>query len=85
VLHGEVPNVLARNRSESRLIVPLRVAGKVHGALVFSARVPDELAESHLRPAQRLADIIAPHFELLRRAAMLPQPYVPGSKQAQKS
>lgn len=84
VLRGEMPNAFARARGESRLIVPLRVAGKVHGALVFSSRPPAELTDSHLDPAQRLADIVAAHFELLRRTAMLPRPYVPGRKQAQR-
>lgn len=69
VLQGELPGVLSRARGESRLMVPLRVAGKVLGALIFIAHAPDELAEPHLDPAQRLADMVAAHFELLRRAA----------------
>ena len=85
VLRGEVPSAFSRARGESRLIVPLRVAGKVHGALVFSARPPAELTERHLDPAQRLANIVAAHFELLRRAAMLPRPSVRGWKRAQAS
>ena len=64
--------------------MPLRVAGRIHGALVFSAAPPTSLTEAHLGPAQRLADIVAAHFELLRRAAMLPPPYVPGWKRAEK-
>jgi len=83
VLRGEAPNAFAGARGESRLIVPLRVAGKVHGALVFSARPPAELTEAHLAPAQPLADIVAAHFELLRRAAMLPRPSAGGRNQAQ--
>ncbi len=78
VLRGEAPNAFSRARTESRLIVPLQVAGKVHGSLVFSARAPAELGEAHLDVAHRLANIVAAHFELLRRAAMLPRPYVPG-------
>jgi hypothetical protein len=84
VLQGQAPHAFAQARGESRLIVPLRVAGRVHGALVFSAAAPAALAESDLDPAQRLADIVAAHFELLRRAAMLPPPYVPGWKRAEK-
>ena len=84
VLQGQAPHAFAEARGESRLIVPLRVAGRVHGALVFSAAPPTALAESHLNPAQRLADIVAAHFELLRRAAMLPHPFVPGWKRAEK-
>jgi hypothetical protein len=84
VLQGQAPNAFAEARGETRLIVPLRVAGRVHGALVFSAAPPAVLAESHLDAAQRLADIVAAHLELLRRGAMLPHPYVPGWKPAQK-
>ncbi len=50
VLRGEVPNGFAQARGESRLIVPLRVAGTVHGSLVFSARAPAQLTESHVGP-----------------------------------
>jgi hypothetical protein len=84
VLHGEVPNSLSQARGESRLIVPLRVAGRIHGALVFSAGPPASLDESHLGSAQRLADIVAAHLELLRRAAVLRPPYVPGWNRAEK-
>lgn len=69
VLQGEVPHVFAQAPEESRLIVPLRVAGTVHGALIFSAAAPAGLAESHLDAAQRLADIVAAHLELIRRSA----------------
>ncbi len=84
VLQGQVPHSFAQARGESRLIVPLRVAGRIHGALVFSAVPPTALAESHLSPAQRLADIVAAHLELVRRVAMLPHPYVPGWKRAEQ-
>ena len=78
VLRGEAPHSFSQARGESRLIVPLRVAGKVHGSLVFSARHPAQLEEVHLDAAQRLANIVAAHFELLRRSALLPPPSVPG-------
>ena len=78
VLRGETPHSLSQARGESRLIAPLQVAGKVHGALVFSARQPAELQEADLDAAQRLANIVAAHFELLRRSAMLPPPSIPG-------
>jgi GAF domain-containing protein len=74
VLQGELANDFGRAGGETRLIVPLRVAGKVHGALLFRAKSPAELAESHVPSAQRLADIVAPHFELLRRAAVPASP-----------
>jgi GAF domain-containing protein len=84
VLRGEAPDSFSQAGDESRLIVPLRVAGRVHGALVFSA-APSSLEKSHAGPAQRLADIVAAHFELLRRAAMLRPPYVPGGKRPDTS
>jgi hypothetical protein len=52
----------------------------VHGALVFTAAPPAVLNQAHLRPAQQLADVVAPHLELLRRAALLPPPFRPGWK-----
>lgn len=82
VLHGDAPNALAQARGQSRLIVPLRVAGGVHGALVFSATAPVTLAQSHLEPAQRLADLVAAHLELVRRGAMPPRLSVPGWQRA---
>jgi hypothetical protein len=84
VLRGESPNAFSRNQGESRLIVPLRVAGKVHGCLVFSARPPAELSALRLPAAQRLADIVAAHFELLRRAALQPRPFAPTTQHVQR-
>jgi GAF domain-containing protein len=69
VLQAQVPHAFAQAGGESRLIVPLRVAGRVHGALVFSAAPPTSLAESHVDSAQRLADSVAAHLELIRRSA----------------
>ena len=80
VLQGEMPNSFALVEGEARLVVPLRVAGRVHGALVLTARHPAILREMHLAPAQQLADVIASHLELLRRTALLPPPYLPGWK-----
>jgi hypothetical protein len=82
VLQGELPDHFALAQGEARLIVPLRVAGRVHGALVLTAAPPAVLNRAHAEPAQRLADVIAPHLELLRRAAMLPPPFRPGWKRA---
>jgi len=66
-------------------VVPLRVAGRLHGALVLSARQPALLRETHLAVAQQLADVVAPQLELLRRAALLPPPYLPGWKRTQRN
>lgn len=67
VLHGEVSHSISLAGGESRLIVPLRVAGGVRGALVVIAEPPASLDESHLGPAQRLADMAAAHLDLIRR------------------
>jgi hypothetical protein len=80
VLQGEIPHSFGLVNGEARLIVPLRVAGRVYGALVLTAKHPAILREVHLRPAQQLADVIACHLELLRRTALLPPPYLPGWK-----
>jgi hypothetical protein len=80
VLQGEIPRSFVLVNGEARLIVPLRVAGRVYGALVLTATHPAILREAHLRPAQQLADVIACHLELLRRTALLPPPYLPGWK-----
>jgi hypothetical protein len=80
VLAGALPGAFALVDGEARLIVPLRVAGRIHGALVLTAAPPALLRELHVHAAQQLADIVAPHLELLRRAALLPPPYMPGWK-----
>ena len=84
VVRGEEPYALEQQEEETRLIVPLRVAGEVHGALLFSATAPAVLSEEHLNRAQRLADTVAAHLELLRRAA-LPPPQPPARHPLPKS
>jgi hypothetical protein len=80
VLQSELANAFALVEGEARLIVPLRVGGRVHGALVFTAAPPAVLNAAHLPAAQQLADVLAPYLELLRRAALLTPPYTPGWK-----
>ncbi len=80
VLLGDIPSAFDLAGGEARLIVPLRVMGRVHGALVFTAAPPAVLNPAHTRAAQQLADVVAPHLELLRRAALLPPPFRPGWK-----
>jgi hypothetical protein len=43
------------------------------------------LNETHLDGAQRLADLVAAHLELLRRSAFRAPPYVPGRKRTEKA
>lgn len=69
VLQGELPCAFGQARGQSRMIVPLRVAGRVHGALIFGAKSPDLLTEHHVLPALHLADVVAAHLELLRLTA----------------
>lgn len=80
VLRGELPSSFTLVEGEARLVVPLRVAGRIHGALVLTAKHPAVLRELHVAPAQQLADVIASHLELLRRTALLPPPYLAGWK-----
>jgi hypothetical protein len=84
VLSGEVPSALVKDGDNTRLMVPLRVAGRVHGALIFGATPPAVLTEQHIDAAQRLADIVAAHLELLRWAAMISQPTAPAPRPAEK-
>jgi hypothetical protein len=85
ILTGASSSSFVMDGGEATLVVPLRVAGRTHGALVLTARHPAVLREAHLAPAQQLADIVAPHLELLRRAALLPPPYLPGWKRTQRN
>lgn len=76
VLRGEVGDAVREGRAESELVVPLRAGGRMLGALVLRARGFGALDRRDLVVAQQLADILAPHVELARRAAMLPGPAV---------
>ena len=85
VLSGQEPGSFSLADGEARITVPLRVAGRIHGAMLLTARQPAVLREAHLLPAQHLADVVAPHLELLRRTALLPPPYLPGWKRTQRN
>ena len=84
-LRGDLPCAFEQNGVETQMIVPLRVAGRVHGALIFASELPGSLTEHHVLTAQHLADIVAAHLELLRRGAMLPQPSVSRWRQDRKT
>jgi hypothetical protein len=63
---------LVHGEGGSDLAVPLRVAGRVMGALELLGGAPG--ATGHpVTAAQVIADLLAPHLELLRRSA-LPSP-----------
>jgi hypothetical protein len=80
VLTGEAPSAFAQRKEATVLMIPLRVAGVVQGALVFSAEAPAILTENHATVAQRLADIVAAHLELIRRPTALQPPSTSMSK-----
>jgi GAF domain-containing protein len=85
VLSGGLPYAVGETSGQSRLVVPLRVAGRVHGALLFTAALTSAWDEAHVQGAQSLADIVAAHLDLLRRSAFRAPPYVPGWKRTEKA
>jgi GAF domain-containing protein len=85
VLSGGLPYAVGETSGQGRLVVPLRVAGRIHGALLFTAPLTIAWNEEHVRAAQSLADIVASHIDLLRRSTFRAPPYVPGWRRAEKS
>ena len=68
LFEGSAPFMVA-GETGSDLLVPLRVAGRVIGALELQGATP--VASGHpVTAAQLFADLIAPHLELVRRAAV---------------
>jgi GAF domain-containing protein len=80
VLRGEVAELVTEGPKATELIVPLRVSGRTVGALVLEARGFGALGPGDVAPVQQLADLVAPYVELVRRAALLPAPVMPGWK-----
>jgi GAF domain-containing protein len=70
VIDGELPSALLTRPHEAELIVPLRVAGEVIGALSLTTHGAAPYARTDLPHAQQLADVIAPYLELQRREAL---------------
>ena len=85
VLSGGLPYVVGEASGESRLVIPLRVTGRVQGALVFTAALTCAWTESHVDGAQRLADIVAARLDLFRRSSFRAPPYVPGWRRTEKA
>jgi GAF domain-containing protein len=83
VLRGEQPHAIARGAPGGEvtgaLIVPLRVAGRITGALLLHAAGPEGFGRPDAALAQQFADVLAPHLELARRApgSAAPHPPVP--------
>jgi GAF domain-containing protein len=78
VLSGGLPYAVGVASGLSRLVVPLREAGRVLGALIFTAPITSAWDARHVEAAQSLADLAASHIDLLRRSAFRAPPYVPG-------
>jgi len=83
VVRGELANLTVRAEQRTDLIVGLRVGGQVIGAMVLTGD-PSRFGRGDVEIAQQLADLVAPHLELIRRAAMAPPPMMPGWKRAPK-
>ncbi|HSE27415.1 MAG TPA: hypothetical protein VLA95_04245 [Gemmatimonadales bacterium] len=81
VVRGEQPHALATGRPGGEvtgaLIVPLRVAGRITGALLLHAAGPEGFGRPDAALAQQLADVLAPQVELARRMHGAPGPNVP--------
>jgi GAF domain-containing protein len=72
VAHGEMPSALLVRDPESELVVPLRCAGRVIGALSLGATGGAPYTRADLALAQQLADAVAPHVEVRRVAPAAP-------------
>jgi GAF domain-containing protein len=82
VVRGETSAIVADQPGRTDLIVALRVAGRVVGAMMLVARQEGMFGGSDEETARGLAAAVAPYLELLRRDAVAPAPFVPGWKRA---
>ncbi len=86
VVRGEMPFLLTtlegRPEPAAVLVVPLRTGGRIFGAMAMTARAGAPFARGDSVLAQQLADLIAPHLDLARRAAGPPAPFIHGWKRA---
>jgi GAF domain-containing protein len=85
VVRGEVPFLLSTEDLDSGgkvavLVVPLRTEGRIIGAMAMTALGPSPFSRNDLALAQQLADLVAPHLDLARRAASPATPFIPGWK-----
>ncbi|HEU4827825.1 MAG TPA: GAF domain-containing protein [Gemmatimonadales bacterium] len=82
VVRGETSAIIADQAGRTDLIVALRVAGRVIGAMMLVSRQEGMFGGSDEDTARGLAAAVAPWLELLRRDAVAPAPMVPGWKRA---
>jgi len=86
VVRGEVPflqSVEAAGEGKEAvtlLVVPLRTAGRIFGAMAMTAKGEVQFSRSDLSLAQQLADLAAAHLDLARRSGGHLPPYFPGWK-----
>lgn len=85
VVRGTHRVALADGPGFTELIVPLRVQGTTIGALVFVALQEGMFGGPDEETARQLADALAPHLELLRRAALGGAMMLPGWKRAPRT
>ena len=82
VVRGETSSIVADQAGRTDLIVALRVAGRVIGAMMLVTRQEGMFDGSDEDTARGLAAAVAPWLELLRRDAVAPPPMHPGWKRA---
>jgi hypothetical protein len=84
VVRGEVPFLLTTQGEGPALlavlVVPLRTAGRIFGAMAMTAKGQSAFSRTDMALAQQLADLVAPHLDLARRAGGQPPPFIPGWK-----
>ncbi|HEX5387175.1 MAG TPA: hypothetical protein VFW66_10770 [Gemmatimonadales bacterium] len=80
LLRGDLADAMTESSTETVVMVPMRAAGRVLGALVLAARGRGAIGRGDVPHAQQVADLVAPYVELMRRTAMLPAPFIPGWK-----
>lgn len=86
VVRGEVPflltveEVVDAKEQVSLLVVPLRTAGRIFGAMAMTAKGSTGFSKADMALAQQLADLAAAHLDLARRTGGHLPPYFPGWK-----
>lgn len=84
VVRGEVPFLLTTQEDgpgfTSVLVVPLRTGGRILGAMAMTAQGSGVFSRTDMALAQQLADLVAPHLDLARRAGGHVPPLVSGWK-----
>jgi GAF domain len=86
VVRGEVPFLLSTEEdpeaggSVSLMVVPLRSAGRIFGAMAMTAKGESPFAGNAPALAQQLADLAAPHLDLARRPSGHTGHFIPGWK-----